>query len=383
MIAPPSSSKGVSSPTRCEHRASARSCHTACSGRPRGFSPPRRVPPPPQPRACCVPLPTMGFTGFPFCLLPQASLPLRCSCPPERSPPEKPCHTSPWALAPSSFTGCAPMRPRGLALPESPLRLHAVASIHTPEALLGFPSGATRTLSLVPGQLALSCLHGRCAKARRSRRAAEAVYPNAPRSGETFPPPVPGHVYGWRPEMGSSSSPVGTLGDAWRPSPCFSQQTPCSVSSPHLAVRVSPLDRGPTSCLCRPSSLDRFRGRLPVARPPCPAHRGGLSIESPAACGPSGATSRSVGTETLRSLTQGGGSEHLHTQGLPSAGRCLVEPVGVLRPSPVCCATPLRCLHKDESLPNQRPSLPGDLPEAFPVHGAPCSRGCARPRVSA
>jgi hypothetical protein len=33
--------------------------------RPRGFSPPRRLSPRPGPRACCIPLPVLGFAAFP------------------------------------------------------------------------------------------------------------------------------------------------------------------------------------------------------------------------------------------------------------------------------------------------------------------------------
>jgi hypothetical protein len=35
------------------------------SFRPRGFAPPRRVPPREGPRACCIPLPVLGFAAFP------------------------------------------------------------------------------------------------------------------------------------------------------------------------------------------------------------------------------------------------------------------------------------------------------------------------------
>jgi hypothetical protein len=45
--------------------ASARRCHASDSFRPRGLSPPRRLAPPRTSWACCIPLPTMGFIGFP------------------------------------------------------------------------------------------------------------------------------------------------------------------------------------------------------------------------------------------------------------------------------------------------------------------------------
>jgi hypothetical protein len=40
-------------------------CHRARTFRPRGFSPPRRFSPREDPRACCIPLPVLGFEPFP------------------------------------------------------------------------------------------------------------------------------------------------------------------------------------------------------------------------------------------------------------------------------------------------------------------------------
>jgi hypothetical protein len=76
--APPPCLGVVSSPTHCRQHASAPRCQPGRMGRPRGFSPPRRVPPPHRLRACCISLPAMGFIGLPRCLLPQTSLSRRC-----------------------------------------------------------------------------------------------------------------------------------------------------------------------------------------------------------------------------------------------------------------------------------------------------------------
>jgi hypothetical protein len=55
----------ASTPTRCRHRASDPSGQLGFLFRPRGFSPPRRFPPRRNVRACCIPLPILGFTAFP------------------------------------------------------------------------------------------------------------------------------------------------------------------------------------------------------------------------------------------------------------------------------------------------------------------------------
>lgn len=67
--------------------------------RPRGFSPPRRLAPPTASWACCIPLPILGFIGF-RCARggwPAARIahPLRCTCPPELSPPAAAGRASP------------------------------------------------------------------------------------------------------------------------------------------------------------------------------------------------------------------------------------------------------------------------------------------------
>jgi len=74
--------------------ASARRCQASCMFRPRGSSPPRRLPPPDDARACCIPQPTMRFTGLPHC---DVACPRRAPCfptgayPPEPFPSEKRC----------------------------------------------------------------------------------------------------------------------------------------------------------------------------------------------------------------------------------------------------------------------------------------------------
>jgi hypothetical protein len=51
--------RGLAAPLR------QRGCHPLRMFRPRGFSPPRRLPPPVVSRACCIPLPILGFVAFP------------------------------------------------------------------------------------------------------------------------------------------------------------------------------------------------------------------------------------------------------------------------------------------------------------------------------
>lgn len=90
----------------------------ACLGipfRPRGFTPPRRLPPLGRSRACCIPLPVMGFAAFPdtgFLDRPgtctrQAPGRQECRCiprdavhTPRRIPLDRSRTTSPWPLPP-------------------------------------------------------------------------------------------------------------------------------------------------------------------------------------------------------------------------------------------------------------------------------------------
>jgi hypothetical protein len=51
--------RGLAAPLR------QRGCHPPRMFRPRGLSPPRRLPPPVVSRACCIPLPILGFIAFP------------------------------------------------------------------------------------------------------------------------------------------------------------------------------------------------------------------------------------------------------------------------------------------------------------------------------
>jgi hypothetical protein len=112
-FAPPSCSfpEGVS---RGPASASARCCQAPCVFRPRGFSPPRRLPPPGRSQACCILLPTMGFIGFrpaPWRVHPVSRLPSLGLVPPRRCQPSRAfpaCAaevTSPSLRAPSSFSG--------------------------------------------------------------------------------------------------------------------------------------------------------------------------------------------------------------------------------------------------------------------------------------
>jgi hypothetical protein len=86
--------------------------------RPRGFAPPRRLPPLGRSRACCIPLPVMGFVAFPALGFPTASRqvpkdrvlsagvpmhsPRRCSHPSKNSTRPQPHHVT-VAVAPLPF----------------------------------------------------------------------------------------------------------------------------------------------------------------------------------------------------------------------------------------------------------------------------------------
>lgn len=83
---------GVHSRTLPKQCPSACQCHLTRMFRPRGSSPPRRFPPPASLRACCIPLPTLGFTSLAFAFRSVSTLqrfPLRClfSVSPPNQPP--------------------------------------------------------------------------------------------------------------------------------------------------------------------------------------------------------------------------------------------------------------------------------------------------------
>jgi hypothetical protein len=141
-----------SSPERCLLRAlppaSARCCHTPCVFRPRGLSPPRRLALSGRVQACCILLPTLGFTGFrpaPRRVHPVARLrplglvpPLRCS-PSSAFPACAAELTSPPAPAPSSFPDMpAGSTSRPCSAPASVARPPCCHD-DAPDALLGFP----------------------------------------------------------------------------------------------------------------------------------------------------------------------------------------------------------------------------------------------------
>jgi len=64
-LAPSSTRRfGVHSRRHC-CRLRRRGSHPRRTFRPRGFAPPRRLPPPERSRACCIPLPILGFAAFP------------------------------------------------------------------------------------------------------------------------------------------------------------------------------------------------------------------------------------------------------------------------------------------------------------------------------
>lgn len=89
--------------------ASATRCHPHRMFRPRGSSPPRRLPPPWGPWACCIPQPTLGFIGFWPARSRDAALavlPGACAHPPDAhalqslAPSDPPCRLSPGACLP-------------------------------------------------------------------------------------------------------------------------------------------------------------------------------------------------------------------------------------------------------------------------------------------
>jgi len=122
--APPSTSP-IGVHTRGLAPASVRSHPTPYAFRPRRSSRPRRLPPPMGPRACCIPQPTLGFTGLPHlataCPRPDRRFPSG-ACPPELFPPEKryPRHREP--LPPCRSPDARPVRLRGLVPLGNPSR---------------------------------------------------------------------------------------------------------------------------------------------------------------------------------------------------------------------------------------------------------------------
>jgi hypothetical protein len=136
---PPSASAGVHSHELA--LASARRCQTSCSFRPRRSSRPRRFPPPAGPRACCIPQPTLGFTGFPrtdpACLRTSPRF-LTDACPPELRPSREAVPASPRAVAPLPFVGDADATPRPCSARES-VATTTRGRVAPPVALLGFP----------------------------------------------------------------------------------------------------------------------------------------------------------------------------------------------------------------------------------------------------
>lgn len=96
--------------------ASARRLPAPRTFRPRRSSRPRRFPPPTGSRACCVPHPTLRFTGFPrtgdACLRPPPRFPTDAR-PPERFPSEKRSSRRREALPPCR-SSATPTRLRGL-----------------------------------------------------------------------------------------------------------------------------------------------------------------------------------------------------------------------------------------------------------------------------
>jgi hypothetical protein len=90
--------------------ASVPRCYTLHMGRLRGSSPPWRFTPPVATRACCIPQPTMRFTGFSFFSAPSADCGMRTSSPMltlQSLPLSSSIHrVTAVCCSPSSFPGC-------------------------------------------------------------------------------------------------------------------------------------------------------------------------------------------------------------------------------------------------------------------------------------
>ena len=142
----------------------------SCMFRPRGFSPPRRLPPPEDAWACCIPLPILRFIGFPrrarrASVLP--GLPRRCQT--LQSLPH------PYSRTRVTASRCprvvSRLRSRchrvlcdfkALLRTSSALRWSAVAGRPRPVALLGFPSWSITTV--VPSWRPAAEADGGCAR---------------------------------------------------------------------------------------------------------------------------------------------------------------------------------------------------------------------------
>jgi len=130
--------------------ASARCRQAPCSFRPRGLSPPRRFAPPERSQACCILLPTMGFTGFrPPRRAPRPQLPappesvscLLTDAPPFRAFPTRVAVPASPPAAPSSpFTSLRCWLDPEVLLHTSVRCCRRCCHIRQPVALLGFPS---------------------------------------------------------------------------------------------------------------------------------------------------------------------------------------------------------------------------------------------------
>ncbi len=124
--------------------ASARRLPAPRSFRPRRSSRPRRFPPPTGSRACCVPHPTLRFTGFPrtddACLRPPPRFPTS-ACPPELFPSEERSPRHREALPPCR-SPATPARLRGLVPLGNPWQRRLVAEPHCSMLSWASPLGA-------------------------------------------------------------------------------------------------------------------------------------------------------------------------------------------------------------------------------------------------
>lgn len=173
--------------------------------------------------------------------------------------------------------------------------------------------------------------------------------------------------------------------------PPWTRPTPCVALVPADTLRV-PLHhaeawsvgrrRGPASCLCLPSSLVRFRGRLPGARLRCPRHRSASSTQSLRACQPVGAAAHSDGTE-LAAVSRAMEGWNIETPWVsPQLPDAMSEPAGAPQPSPA--ASPTTSLSSHRHLHGRAPPAclrcrgMSRLPT---LPAAPCERGRSVPQA--
>jgi hypothetical protein len=263
---------------------SARRCHAPCSFRPRGFSPPRRLPPPAARglvASHCRPWGSSGFRldarcagargGFPADAMPSRAFPTRTAVP-----------ASPRAVALVPLQVAIPGPPgparlQGLAPYEQCVAGSAVAGWPPPVALLGFPSWSIT--SVVPSshpwttrRRAGGAVHARTLSGDRARRACvpspwrcglpvragprEAGELGLCTRGGTILPGLTGEPVGWGPRQGPEANPGGPQA-GWQAH--GRQRTTCSPPRPGCPGP----ERGAASLRHRPAEAGQRHHTLP------------------------------------------------------------------------------------------------------------------------